>query len=180
GRGHDDRGVSRRQDLDRRRTRADMNGLRLAVSWLTVLPVRIGYFEGRPEFLFELYNPLRSDLARPGTGYSHEAGDIGMHLLVASSERSLPGFTANVMLHIMRTAFLEFGAARVVVEPDVRNLDVQRLNAAVGFEVEGDYPVADKMARLSYCTRADFLRVTDDGRSLANADQLIPLDKAAL
>ncbi len=157
-----------------------MNGLRLAVSWLTVLPVRIGYFEGRPEFLFELYNPLRSDLARPGTGYSHEAGDIGMHLLVASSERSLPGFTANVMLHIMRTAFLEFGAARVVVEPDVRNLDVQRLNAAVGFEVEGDYPVADKMARLSYCTRADFLRVTDDGRSLANADQLIPLDKAAL
>ncbi|WP_435795063.1 amino acid adenylation domain-containing protein [Nocardia aurea] len=142
--------------------------------------MRIGYFEGRPEFLFELYNPLRSDLARPGTGYSHEAGDIGMHLLVASSERSLPGFTANVMLHIMRTAFLEFGAARVVVEPDVRNLDVQRLNAAVGFEVDGDYPVADKMARLSYCTRADFLRVTDDGRSLANADQLIPLDKAAL
>ncbi len=133
--------------------------------------MRMGYFEGEPQFLFELYNPVTSDLAKPGTGYAHEPGDIGMHLLVSSSERRLAGFTGNVMLHIMRTAFFDCGAERVVVEPDHRNLDVQRLNAAVGFRVVGDFPVADKIARLSYCTRADFLRATDSGRSLAT-DQL--------
>ncbi|MBF6212368.1 GNAT family N-acetyltransferase [Nocardia puris] len=133
--------------------------------------MRIGYFEGEPQFLFELYNPATSDLAEPGTGYVHEPGDIGMHLLVASTDRRLPAFTGNVMLHIMRTAFFELGAERVVVEPDVRNLDVQALNAAVGFVVAGDYPVADKVARLSYCTRANFIRVTDNGRSLATVDQ---------
>ncbi|WP_159922762.1 MULTISPECIES: GNAT family N-acetyltransferase [Nocardia] len=133
--------------------------------------MRIGYFENEPQFLFELYNPVTSDLAEPGTGYTHEPGDIGMHLLVASTDRRLPAFTGNVMLHIMRTAFFELGAQRVVVEPDVRNLDVQALNAVVGFVVVGDYPVADKVARLSYCTRADFIRMTDNGRSLAAIDQ---------
>ncbi|MFI7002408.1 GNAT family N-acetyltransferase [Nocardia sp. NPDC050175] len=132
--------------------------------------MRIGDFEGEPQFLFELYNPVTSELAKPGTGYSHEPGDIGMHLLVASTDRRLPAFTGNVMLHIMQTAFFELGAQRVVVEPDVRNLDVQRLNAAVGFVVAGDYPVAGKVARLSYCTRANFIRMTDNGRSLAAVD----------
>nr|WP_280422289.1 amino acid adenylation domain-containing protein [Nocardia carnea] len=128
--------------------------------------MRIGYFEGERQFLFELYNPLTSDLAQPGTGYVYEPGDIGMHLLVSSSERRLPGFTGAVMLHIMRTAFFEAGARRVVVEPDVRNTDVQRLNAAVGFRVAGDIEVSGKTARLSYCTRDDFARVTDNGRTL--------------
>lgn len=128
--------------------------------------MRIGYFEGERQFLFELYNPLTSDLAAPGTGYVYEAGDVGMHLLVSSSERRLPGFTGAVMLHIMRTAFFEVGARRVVVEPDVRNTDVQRLNAAVGFRVAGDIPVSGKTARLSYCTRDDFARVTDNGSTV--------------
>jgi hypothetical protein len=129
--------------------------------------LRMGWCDGDPEFMFELYDPTTSDLAKPETGYSHAEGDLGMHLLVAHSERQLPGFTGQVMLYIMRTAFFEVGAARVVVEPDVRNQAVQRLNAAVGFRVAGDYPVADKIARLSYCTREDFIRVTDNGQSLA-------------
>ncbi|QXQ13320.1 GNAT family N-acetyltransferase [Skermania piniformis] len=134
--------------------------------------LRMGYFAGTPQFLFELYHPPTSDLGRPGTGYSYRPGDLGMHLLVAPTDRKLPGFTGSVMLHIIRTAFFEVGARRVVVEPDVRNLEVQRLNAAVGFRVAGDYPVAQKIARLSYCTRADFLRDTDHGRTLADADRV--------
>ncbi|GAC70655.1 putative siderophore biosynthesis protein [Gordonia soli NBRC 108243] len=132
--------------------------------------LRIGYSDGAPQFMFELYDPLTSDLAAPGTGYVHAEGDIGMHLLVAHADHGLSGFTGKVMLYIMRTAFLEVGASRVVVEPDVRNDAVQKLNAAVGFRVAGDYPVADKIARLSYCTRADFIRVTDNGQSLGVVD----------
>ncbi|MGW0178166.1 non-ribosomal peptide synthetase [Nocardia sp. NPDC003345] len=135
--------------------------------------MRMGYLDGVPQFLFELYNPQVGDLADPRTGYVYRPGDIGMHLLVASSERRIPGFTGTVMLHIMRTAFFEAGAQRVVVEPDIRNLEVQRLNAAVGFVVEGDHPVAGKTARLSYCTREDFIRLTGNGRRLAAVDQLV-------
>lgn len=129
--------------------------------------MRMGYHRGVPQFLFELYDPTTSELAEPTSGYVPAAGDIGMHLLVAHAEDPLPGFTGAVMLHIMSAALIEAGASRVVVEPDIRNESVQRLNAAVGFEVAGDHPVGDKMARLSYCTHADFLRATDGGRHLA-------------
>ncbi|WP_132993157.1 GNAT family N-acetyltransferase [Gordonia zhaorongruii] len=132
--------------------------------------LRIGYQDERPEFMFELYEPLTSELAEPGTGYQHADGDVGMHLLVAHSDHEVTGFTGDVMLYIMRTAFFEFGASRVVVEPDVRNEAVQRLNSAVGFRVAGDYPVAGKTARLSYCTREDFVRATDTGRKPAVHD----------
>ncbi|NNG98173.1 acetyltransferase [Gordonia araii NBRC 100433] len=132
--------------------------------------MRLGYLDGKPQFLFELYDPTISELADPATGYVHADGDIGMHLLVAPTEQRIAGFTAEVMLHIMRTAFFDAGAARVVVEPDVRNTHVQRLNAVVGFTVAGDYPVGNKTARLSYCTRDDFIRLTDSGRRLADLD----------
>ncbi|MGO3327675.1 GNAT family N-acetyltransferase [Gordonia sp. (in: high G+C Gram-positive bacteria)] len=125
--------------------------------------LHIGQADGRDEFMFELYDPATSELADPGTGYRHAAGDIGMHLLVAPADQPIAGFTSEVMLYIMRTALFEVGASRVVVEPDVRNASVQALNAAVGFTVVGDYPVGAKTARLSYCTREDFIRVTQNG-----------------
>ncbi|MFT3716335.1 MAG: amino acid adenylation domain-containing protein [Gordonia sp. (in: high G+C Gram-positive bacteria)] len=125
--------------------------------------LRLGRVDGDPRFLFELYDPAAGELADPASGYVPAPGDIGMHLLVAPTDDPIGGFTAEVMLFIMRTAFFEAGAQRVVVEPDVRNTAVHRLNAAVGFVVAGDHPVGAKTARLSYCTREDFLRVTDGG-----------------
>lgn len=125
--------------------------------------LRIGRAGDHDEFMFELYDPTVSELSEPDTGYLHADGDIGMHLLVAPTDHAIPGFTGDVMLYIMRTAFFDVGASRVVVEPDVRNTSVQALNAAVGFDVAGDYPVGDKTARLSYCTRDTFVRVTDNG-----------------
>ncbi|MGU3293014.1 non-ribosomal peptide synthetase [Williamsia sp. M5A3_1d] len=127
-------------------THADANGFGM----------RLGIVNGEPQFLFELYEPLSSELADAGTGYVHSPGDIGMHLLVAPTETPVTGFTEAVMRHIMRTAFTEAGARRVVVEPDVRNTAVHRLNDLVGFRVAGDHPVGDKTARLSYCTANDF------------------------
>ncbi|GED96380.1 non-ribosomal peptide synthetase [Gordonia crocea] len=139
--------------------------------------MRLGLVETVPQFLFELYDPTVSELADPTTGYVHADGDIGMHLLVAPTDAPISGFTGEVMLYIMRTAFLELGARRVVVEPDVRNGHVQRLNAAVGFTVAGDYPVGNKTARLSYCTREDFVRLTDNGARLADLDDDAPADE---
>ncbi|WP_414651843.1 amino acid adenylation domain-containing protein [Gordonia sp. UBA5067] len=132
--------------------------------------MRIGFLDGEPQFLFELYDPAIGELSDPASGYVHRDGDIGMHLLVAPSDTPISGFTGEVMLHIMRTAFAQPGVQRVVVEPDVRNTDVQRLNAAVGFTVAGDYPVGAKTARLSYCTRDDFVVLTDNGRRLTGLD----------
>ncbi|WP_065973491.1 non-ribosomal peptide synthetase [Williamsia herbipolensis] len=126
--------------------------------------MRLGIVDGDPQFLFELYEPRTSELADAGTGYVHEPGDIGMHLLVAPTDAPVAGFTASVMRHIMRTAFGEAEARRVVVEPDVRNTAVHRLNELVGFRVEGDHPVGAKMARLSYCTADDFA-ATESGDS---------------
>lgn len=126
--------------------------------------MRLGYVDGIPQFLFELYDPAVSELADPASGYVAAEGDIGMHLLVAPSDVRTPGFTTAVMLHIMRTAFTVAGVRRVVVEPDVRNTHVHQLNAAVGFTVAGDYAVGNKIARLSYCLREDFMRLTDGGR----------------
>lgn len=121
--------------------------------------MRIGFLDGAPQFMYELYEPRESELAEAGTGYRYRPGDVGMHLLVAASDNPIRGFTLAVMRHIMREAFIELGAWRVVVEPDVRNADVHRLNAAVGFLVEGDHPVGNKIARLSYCDRSAFLRI---------------------
>ncbi len=122
--------------------------------------LRLGYLDDEPQFLFELYDPAHSELADPGTGYVHEDGDVGMHLLVAPADHPVSGFTTAVMRHIMTAAFAETGARRVVVEPDVRNDAVHRLNATVGFRVDGDHPVGAKTARLSHCTRADFEQAT--------------------
>jgi mycobactin phenyloxazoline synthetase len=118
---------------------------------------RIGLLDGNPQFLFELYDPTVSELAEPGTGYVHVEGDVGMHILVAPTDAPVAGFTAAAMRHVMRTAFDDLGAQRVVVEPDVRNTAVHRLNELVGFRVDGDHPVGAKIARLSHCRREDFL-----------------------
>lgn len=117
---------------------------------------RIGMLDGRPQFLFELYDPRQSELAAPGTGYVFADGDVGMHILVAPTDAPVAGFTAAAMRHVMRTAFEEVGAARVVVEPDVRNTAIHRLNELVGFRAAGDHPVGSKTARLSFCRREDF------------------------
>ncbi|MGJ0120148.1 amino acid adenylation domain-containing protein [Williamsia sp. MIQD14] len=139
-------------------THADATGfgMRLGVVGVGGDEDRVGGVGAEPQFLFELYEPLSSELADAGTGYVHSPGDVGMHLLVAPTDTPVAGFTEAVMRHIMRTAFTEAGARRVVVEPDVRNTAVHRLNDLVGFRVAGDHPVGAKTARLSYCTAEDF------------------------
>lgn len=113
----------------------------------------LGYAEGQPSFLVELYDPRHSELARHGT---FGPGDLGMHVLVAPTDVPVSGFTAAVMRATMEFCFSDPMVDRVVVEPDVRNEAIAVLNADAGFEIERLIELEAKTAALSTCTRAAF------------------------
>ncbi|WP_314038641.1 GNAT family N-acetyltransferase [Dietzia sp. CH92] len=133
-----------------------------------VLIVRI---DGLRVGLAVFYDPAAVEL---DGRYPHEPGDLGMHLLVAPTRTPVPGTTAAVMGAICATAFApatpdaEAGggvalpvhgggpARRVVVEPDIRNTAVHRLNARAGFREAGPVDLPDKTALLSFCTADAF------------------------
>lgn len=113
----------------------------------------LGRADGVPQFLAETYDPVHSELAglpelRPG--------DLGMHVLVAPTDAPVPGFTTAVFRAVMEFCFRDPTVRRVVVEPDVRNERIARLNAAAGFVVVREVPLAGKTAALSICTRSAF------------------------
>lgn len=113
----------------------------------------LGRADGSPVFLMERYNPAVGPLADlPDL----TPRDVGMHLLVAPTDVPVPGFTAAVMRRVMEECFADPAVMRVVVEPDIRNEKIARLNAAVGFRVVRAVELPDKTAAFSVCTRADF------------------------
>ncbi|PZR51973.1 siderophore synthetase [Xylanimonas oleitrophica] len=123
----------------------------------------LGRADGAPAFYVETYDPARA-LADV---LDVEPGDVGMHLLVAPpTGEPVPGFTSAVMAAVVRFCLQPatgagpgLGAARVVVEPDVRNTAVLAKNAAAGFRVLREVDLVSdgrrKRAALSVCTRAD-------------------------
>jgi RimJ/RimL family protein N-acetyltransferase len=114
---------------------------------------RIGELDGVPVCLFERYDPALSELAGV---YAVRKGDVGMHFFVAPTDRPVHGFTRAVLRAVMDEIFADPTARRVVAEPDVDNVRVQRLNASVGFTVEREIELPDKTALLSFCTRHDY------------------------
>lgn len=113
----------------------------------------LGRADGIPAFLAETYDPFHSELRdlpelRPG--------DLGMHVLVAPTDSPVRGFTTAVFRTVMEHCFADPAVERVVVEPDVRNERIARLNAAAGFVVAREVSLASKTAALSFCTRAAF------------------------
>ncbi|MFC4807267.1 GNAT family N-acetyltransferase [Falsarthrobacter nasiphocae] len=88
---------------------------------------------GEPAFLAEIYDPATSPLA----GLPElRRGDVGMHLFLAPpSAEPIPGYSLAAMRRVLAECFGRYGARRVVVEPDVRNEAVHRLNARAGFRV---------------------------------------------
>lgn len=113
----------------------------------------IGLHDGVPAFLMERYDPVHREL----TGlYEPEPGDVGMHFLVAPTDRPVHGFTRAVITAVMTELFADPATARVVVEPDVDNKAVHALNEAVGFVPEREIQKPEKKALLSFCTRDQF------------------------
>ncbi|MEV6956501.1 GNAT family N-acetyltransferase [Streptomyces sp. NPDC051183] len=117
----------------------------------------IGLRDGQPVFLMERYDP--SELELVGL-YEARPGDVGMHFLVAPSDRPVSGFTRAVITTVMASLFADPTTERVVVEPDVRNTAVHALNEAVGFVPDGPVQKPEKVALLSFCTRAQFEAAT--------------------
>jgi RimJ/RimL family protein N-acetyltransferase len=120
----------------------------------------MGLYHYRARFLVEVYDPARSELAAV---YDPVAGDVGMHVLTAPSDQPIHGFTKGVMEMVMHLLFDGFGAKRVVVEPDVDNEAVHRLNEFVGFRPEKHVQLKNKQGLLSFCTRIDFERSAAKG-----------------
>ncbi|MEU8588012.1 GNAT family N-acetyltransferase [Streptomyces sp. NPDC048664] len=115
----------------------------------------LGLHDGEPAFLMESYDPAHRELVGL---YGPEPGDVGMHFLVAPTDRPVHGFTTAVITAVMRHLFEDPATLRVVVEPDVRNTAVHALNAAVGFVPAREIEKPEKRALLSFCTREQFER----------------------
>lgn len=113
----------------------------------------VGLHAGRPTFLVERYDPAHGELSQ---AYAVQQGDVGMHFLVAPTDRPLRGFTRAVIATAMELLFSDGRVRRVVVDPDVRNHAVHALNAAVGFRMLGTVSLHDKRALLSVCTREQY------------------------
>ncbi|WP_037681660.1 GNAT family N-acetyltransferase [Streptomyces albus] len=120
----------------------------------------LGLHRGRPAFLVERYDPAHVELAGL---YDARPGDVGMHFLTApltatggTPATPVHGLTLAVITTVMAMLFDDPAARRVVVEPDVRNTAVHRLNAAVGFETVTTIAKPEKDALLSVCTRDRF------------------------
>ncbi|WP_078862052.1 GNAT family N-acetyltransferase [Streptomyces sp. NRRL F-5123] len=113
----------------------------------------LGLHGGEPVCVMERYDPARVELAGL---YPAEPGDVGMHFLVAPADAPVHGFTRAVIRAVLAELFADPATRRVVVEPDVRNTAVHRLNATVGFEIVGTVVKPEKDALLSICTRERF------------------------
>ena len=115
----------------------------------------MGCYRGTPAFVMECYDPRHDPL---GELYAVQPGDLGMHFFVGPSEAPIRHFTRDVLRAVMAFLFDELGARRVVVEPDIRNHKVHRLNRLVGFVEQGPVDLPAKTALLAFCTPADFFQ----------------------
>jgi len=106
----------------------------------------LGLHDGEPAFLMEKYDPRYVELAGL---YEPEPGDVGMHFLVAPTDRPVHGFTRAVITAVMEELF---------ADPDVGNTAVHALTEAVGFVPAREIDKPEKRALLSFCTREQFLR----------------------
>jgi len=114
----------------------------------------MGEHDGKPAFLIECY-PVQDDPLHEH--YDVQPGDIGMHILLAPADRPLPDFSWQVFSTVMEYLFSLPEVLRVVVEPDVRNDKIHRLNKRAGFQYQRQITLSHKTAWLAFCEREDYL-----------------------
>ncbi|WKX26417.1 GNAT family N-acetyltransferase [Tatumella ptyseos] len=117
--------------------------------------VLIGCLDGHPYFLIECYQALQEEVAEH---YPAQSGDYGMHLLVAPVSTPIKGLSRQIFATVMEYMFSRPEVARVVVEPDVNNHKIHRLNQQAGFRYHQQIDLGHKRAWLAFCTATDFYR----------------------
>jgi hypothetical protein len=113
----------------------------------------LGFYQDAPAFVVECYDPADDAL---GKLYPVQCGDWGMHFFVGPCEQPIRHFTRDILRVVMAFVFDHLHARRVIVEPDIRNSNVHRLNAMVGFVNQAVIEFPGKTAQLAVCTLEDF------------------------
>lgn len=111
--------------------------------------VYVGEINGEATFLMESYDP-KTDFI--GKKYEVQEGDCGMHVLVKPPNKSIRGFTWHIFSSIMNFLFEDKKCRRIVVEPDIHNSKIHRLNKRAGFVYEKEIALPNKVAFLAFCT----------------------------
>ncbi len=117
--------------------------------------VFIGFLNKQPIFLFEKYEASHDVIA---SHYNVIKGDFGMHILVAPPTKTIPNFTWNVFTTVMSYFFSLPEVSRVVVEPDVNNEKIHKLNKKAGFVYQKNIELPNKTASLAFCTKENFIK----------------------
>ncbi|SDL83502.1 penicillin amidase [Glycomyces sambucus] len=106
-----------------------------------------------PIALFQTYEPAADPV---GECYEVEPGDIGAHLLVASSRGQVrPGFTGELMGVLALYLFADPVHRRIVVEPDARNAQAAIRMRRSGFTLGPEIQLGEKRAQLAFIRRED-------------------------
>ncbi|TWD81330.1 penicillin amidase [Kribbella amoyensis] len=119
--------------------------------------VYVVHLDDVPIALVQTYDPQADPV---GAAYAVEAGDIGLHLLVAPGA-ARPGFTGNLLRVLGIFVFGHLGHPRLVGEPDTRNdraVDrLRRTGFTLGPEVKITLPDGGtKTAQLGFLTAEAF------------------------
>ena len=92
--------------------------------------VYIGIYRDETIFLMEKYKASSDRIANY---YTAKATDYGMHILIAPPKNQISGFTWNIFSTVLEYFFSQPQVGRVVVEPDIRNQKIHKLNKKAGF-----------------------------------------------
>lgn len=115
----------------------------------------LGYVNNEVQFFLELYDPKFDAVAQH---YDVEESDIGLHILIAPTEKAIHGFTHDIFSACMSFIFDHSFIERVVVEPDINNHKIHEINRRAGFKHERVIDLGHKSAYLAFCQRSSFNR----------------------
>lgn len=130
----------------------------------------IGCCNGEPAFLVECYRAREDEV---GKHYPAQPDDYGMHILIAPAETPVREFSWQVFSTVMDYLFSRPEVSRVVVEPDVRNDKIHRLNKRAGFRYQHTIDMGHKTAWLAFCQRDDYQQALLQDSRMNHATSLL-------
>ncbi|MEH0152842.1 GNAT family N-acetyltransferase [Limibacter armeniacum] len=115
--------------------------------------VCVGELNGLTKFLVEFYHASEDRVA---AHFDAKEGDYGFHILIGPPDQPQPQFTWHVFRTIMDFLFANPEVDRLVVEPDINNDKIHKLNKRAGFQYDKKITFPEKTAYLAFCTRQDY------------------------